>query len=102
MPQFKLSLPSTSASIRPILRPNQLFAMSDPATRAVLFFNSMSSAGGEGFVKAAFSPKYFPTRTLPISMALSGIAGYCFMDNIQRKRAARNVAIYQQAWQGDR
>ena len=73
--------------------------MSDPATRAVLFFNSLSSTGSEGFIKAAFSPKYFPTRTLPISMALSGIAGYCFMDNIQKKRVERNAAIYQQAWQ---
>lgn len=76
--------------------------MSDPATRVVLFFNSVSSAGGGGFIKAAFSPKYFPTRTLPISMAISGIAGYCFMDNIHRKRAARNATIYQQAWQGGR
>eukprot|EP00563_Minutocellus_polymorphus_P013686 CAMPEP_0181053832 /NCGR_PEP_ID=MMETSP1070-20121207/18347_1 /TAXON_ID=265543 /ORGANISM="Minutocellus polymorphus, Strain NH13" /LENGTH=75 /DNA_ID=CAMNT_0023133045 /DNA_START=37 /DNA_END=261 /DNA_ORIENTATION=- len=75
--------------------------MSDPASRAVLLFNSMSSAasgGSEGFLKAAFSPKHFPTRTLPISMALSGIAGYCFMDNIQRKRMERNAAVYQQAW----
>jgi len=76
--------------------------MSDPATRVVLFFNSMSSASSEGFLKAAFSPRHFPTKTLPISMALSGIAGYMFMDNIQRKRTERNAAIYEQAWQGDR